>query len=70
MPAVDAALHGPLRKAVRRRGRAPPGADPCEEPGVSRVSLREAVRAPAAPGVIDPRHGSGTYVPRLRPPRA
>src|SRR5690606_40787258 len=40
----------------------PPEADLCEELGVSCGSLCEAVRKLAALGVVEPRHGSGTYV--------
>ena len=71
MSAVDKAFHG-LRHmiATGRLGpgeRMPPEADLCEELGVSRGSLREAVRMLAALGVAEPRHGSGTYVSQLRP---
>src|SRR5690606_18981882 len=45
----------------------PPEADLCQELRVSRGSLREAVRMLAAPGVVEPRHGSGTHVSPLRP---
>ena len=38
----------------------------CTELGVSRSSLREAVRMLAALGVVETRQGSGTYVSRLR----
>lgn len=71
MSAVEKAFHG-LRHmiATGRLGpgeRIPPEGELCEELGVSRGSLREAVRMLAALGVIEPRHGSGTYVSRLRP---
>jgi GntR family transcriptional repressor for pyruvate dehydrogenase complex len=71
MSAVEKAFHG-LRHmiATGRLGageRIPPEADLCEELGVSRGSLREAVRMLAALGVIEPRHGSGTFVSQLRP---
>ncbi|MGP3925105.1 FadR/GntR family transcriptional regulator [Streptomyces sp. 8N616] len=71
MSAVDKAFHG-LRHmiATGRLGageRMPPEGELCEELGVSRGSLREAVRMLAALGVIEPRHGSGTYVSPLRP---
>ncbi|MFD7709733.1 FadR/GntR family transcriptional regulator [Streptomyces sp. NPDC059786] len=71
MSAVDKAFHG-LRHMIAsgRLGageRIPPEAELCEELGVSRGSLREAVRMLAALGVIEPRHGSGTYVSQLRP---
>jgi DNA-binding FadR family transcriptional regulator len=45
----------------------PPEADLCEELGVSRGSLREAVRMLSALRVIESRHGSGTYVANLVP---
>ncbi|MFE1841955.1 FadR/GntR family transcriptional regulator [Streptomyces sp. SID9913] len=45
----------------------PPEADLCEELGVSHGSPREAVRKLAALGVVEPRHGSGTYVSPPRP---
>ncbi|CAM5269347.1 FadR/GntR family transcriptional regulator [Streptomyces antimycoticus] len=71
MSAVDKAFHG-LRHMIAsgRLGageRIPPEADLCEELGVSRGPLREAVRMLAALGVVEPRHGSGTYVSPLRP---
>ncbi|WP_128376281.1 FadR/GntR family transcriptional regulator [Streptomyces cavernae] len=71
MSAVDKAFHG-LRHmiATGRLGageRMPPEGDLCEELGVSRGSLREAVRMLTALGVVEPRHGSGTFVSRLRP---
>ncbi|MBO8192687.1 FadR family transcriptional regulator [Streptomyces oryzae] len=71
MSAVDKAFHG-LRHmiATGRLGageRIPAEAELCEELGVSRGPLREAVRMLAALGVVEPRHGSGTYVSQLRP---
>jgi len=71
MSAVDKAFHG-LRHiiATGRLGageRIPPEGELCEELGVSRGPLREAVRMLAALGVVEPRHGSGTYVSQLRP---
>ncbi|MEU8754799.1 FadR/GntR family transcriptional regulator [Streptomyces chartreusis] len=71
MSAVEKAFHG-LRHMIGtgRLGpgeRIPPEGELCEELGVSRGSLREAVRMLAALGVIEPRHGSGTYVSQLRP---
>ena len=71
MSAVERAFHG-LRHMIGtgRLGpgeRIPPEGELCEELGVSRGSLREAVRMLAALGVIEPRHGSGTYVSQLRP---
>jgi DNA-binding FadR family transcriptional regulator len=47
--------------------RIPAEGELCAELGVSRGPLREAVRMLAALGVIEPRHGSGTYVSGLRP---
>lgn len=38
-----------------------------ERLGVSRLSLREALRALVIVGVLESRHGSGTYVTDLRP---
>lgn len=45
----------------------PPEPELCEQLGVSRSSLREAVRALSALGVVESRHGSGTYVSSLQP---
>lgn len=71
MSAVDKAFHGLRHMIATGRlaagERIPPEGDLCEELGVSRGSLREAVRMLAALGVIEPRHGSGTYVSPLRP---
>ncbi|MFJ5837305.1 FadR/GntR family transcriptional regulator [Streptomyces shenzhenensis] len=71
MSAVEKAVHG-LRRMISsgRLGagdRLPPEAELCEELGVSRSSLREAVRMLAALGVVESRHGSGTFVSQLRP---
>ena len=71
MSAVDDAFHG-LRHMISsgRLGagqRFPPEADLCDELGVSRSSLREAVRMLSALGVVESRHGSGVYVSALRP---
>jgi DNA-binding FadR family transcriptional regulator len=55
------------------RGELEPGqrlpAEPvlCDRLGASRGSLREAVRELEALGVLQARHGSGTYVSQLRP---
>lgn len=71
MSAVDDAFHG-LRHMISsgRLGagqRFPPEADLCQELGVSRGSLREAVRMLSALGAVESRHGSGVYVSALRP---
>lgn len=71
MSAVDKAFHGLRHMIATGRlsagERIPPEGELCKELGVSRGSLREAVRMLAALGVIEPRHGSGTYVSALRP---
>lgn len=71
MSAVDKAFHGLRHMIAMGRlsagERIPPEGELCKELGVSRGSLREAVRMLAALGVIEPRHGSGTYVSALRP---
>lgn len=68
--AVDTALHG-LRSAIASGefgpgARLPVEAELCARLGVSRSSLREAVRMLSALGVLVVRHGSGTYVSDLR----
>lgn len=71
MSAVDDAFQG-LREMISS-GRVMPGQKLpvesllCEELGVSRGSLREAVRIASALGLIESRHGSGTYVSELGP---
>lgn len=45
--------------------RLPSEGELCERLGVSRGPLREAIRTLAALGVIDTRHGSGSYVSEL-----
>ncbi len=45
----------------------PPEGELATELGVSRSSLREAVRALCALGVLETRHGSGTHVSSLEP---
>lgn len=69
--AIDGAFHR-LRHMISSGRlaageRFPPEAELCAELGVSRGSLREAVRMLAALGVVQPRHGSGVYVSSLRP---
>ncbi|MEY9931342.1 GntR family transcriptional repressor for pyruvate dehydrogenase complex [Catenulispora sp. GP43] len=69
--AVDRAFTG-IRRMIAD-GRLGPGArlplegELCEELEVSRGSLREAVRMLAALHIVEPRHGSGTYVSSLEP---
>lgn len=71
MTAMMTALNG-LRQmissgALAPGNRFPPEAELCRTLDVSRSSLREAVRVLATLGVIEVRHGSGTYVSRLDP---
>lgn len=71
MSAVETALQG-LRNMIASGELAPgqkcpPEAELSARLGVSRSSLREAVRAMSALGVIESRHGSGTYVSSLEP---
>lgn len=71
MSAVDTAFHG-LRQMIASGRlvagqRFPVEGELCDELGVSRGSLREAVRMLSALGVIEARQGSGTYVSALRP---
>ncbi|UFU06377.1 FadR/GntR family transcriptional regulator [Ruania halotolerans] len=70
MRALETALDG-LRTLIaaedlQPRDRLPSESELCERFGVSRGSLREAIRMLAALGVLDTRHGSGTYVGDLR----
>lgn len=70
MGALDTALHG--LRALIADGTLSPGdrlpseGELCETLGVSRGSLREAIRMLAALGVLETRHGSGSYVGELR----
>lgn len=71
MAATDKALAG-LRQmiasgAIGPGEQFPPEPELCDRLGVSRSSLREAARSLAALGVIESRHGSGTYVSALDP---
>ena len=52
---------------VHRRLQAPERAGPLPAPGLSRNSLREAVRALTLIGVLEPRVGDGAYVTSLEP---
>lgn len=49
--------------------RLPPEPELCTRLGVSRGSLREAVRSLAALGMLESRHGAGTFVSALQPAR-
>ncbi|WP_193597179.1 FadR/GntR family transcriptional regulator [Microbacterium sp. YJN-G] len=69
MSALDTALHG-MRSLIadgtlRPGDRLPSEGELCEQLGVSRGSLREAIRMLAALGVLETRHGSGSYVSDL-----
>lgn len=71
MGVIDDAFHG-LRQMIASGELAPgqqfpPEAQLCTRLAVSRGSLREAVRMLGALGVIESRHGSGTYVSPLEP---
>lgn len=68
--AVEKALHG-LRDLIADGSlaagdRLPSEGDLSERLGVSRGSIREAIRTLAALGVIDTRHGAGSFVGELR----
>ncbi|MBD3003251.1 MULTISPECIES: FadR/GntR family transcriptional regulator [unclassified Streptomyces] len=71
MTATDEAADG--LRAMIAKGELTPGqqlpAEPelCARLGVSRGSLREAVRSLAALGLLESRHGSGTFISALRP---
>ena len=70
MSAVETAFQG-LRQMMatgqlQAGQRFPIESELCAELGVSRSSLREAVRMLAALGVVEVRQGSGTYVSQLR----
>ncbi|WP_087132210.1 FadR/GntR family transcriptional regulator [Microbacterium esteraromaticum] len=69
MSALDTAVHG-LRALIaegtlRPGDRLPSEGELCERLGVSRGSLREGIRMLAALGVLETRHGSGSYVSDL-----
>jgi GntR family transcriptional repressor for pyruvate dehydrogenase complex len=56
------------RRELRPGDRLPPERDLAVQLGVSRPTVRAGLRALAAMGVIESRHGSGTYIPD-GPPR-
>ncbi|HCS60927.1 MAG TPA: GntR family transcriptional regulator [Microbacterium sp.] len=69
MGAMETALYG-LRALIadgdlKPGARLPSEGELCERLGVSRGPLREAIRTLSALGVIDTRHGSGSYVSEL-----
>lgn len=71
MSVIEDAFHG-LRQIIASGEltpgqKFPPEAQLCARLRVSRGSLREAVRMLGALGVIESRHGSGTYVSALAP---
>ncbi|XBH20431.1 FadR/GntR family transcriptional regulator [Jonesiaceae bacterium BS-20] len=68
---LDKAVYG-LRNLIasgefRPGQKFPPEPELCERLGVSRGSLREAVRMLSSLGITESRHGSGTYVSALGP---
>lgn len=70
MGATDSALEG-LRALIADGillpgDRIPSESELCDRLGVSRGSLREAIRTLQALGIVETRHGSGTYVGSLR----
>ncbi|WP_026554655.1 FadR/GntR family transcriptional regulator [Arthrobacter sp. 35W] len=71
MGAVETAMQGLRNKIASGElaagQKCPPEGELSAELGVSRSSLREAVRALSALGVMESRHGSGTYVSSLEP---
>lgn len=71
MGAVETAMQGLRNKIASGElaagQKCPPEAELSAQLGVSRSSLREAVRAMSALGVMESRHGSGTYVSSLEP---
>jgi GntR family transcriptional repressor for pyruvate dehydrogenase complex len=70
MSAVETAFQGLRQMMATGRLQAgqrfPIEAELCAQLGVSRSSLREAVRMLAALGVVEVRQGAGTYVSQLR----
>ncbi|WP_426005465.1 FadR/GntR family transcriptional regulator [Paenarthrobacter sp. NyZ202] len=71
MGAVETAMQGLRNKIASGElgpgQKCPPEAELCAQLGVSRSSLREAVRAMSALGIMESRHGSGTYISSLEP---
>ncbi|MDW6059231.1 GntR family transcriptional regulator [Streptomyces sp. FXJ1.4098] len=68
VPQVEGALRGMLREGRWERGeRLPNEVMLAAELGVGRSSVREAVRLLARDGLLDVRHGSGTFVTRTEP---
>src|SRR5436190_20889601 len=56
-----------VRGDVRAGQRLPPERELAAQLGVSRPSLREAIRALIALNILDSRHGDGTFVSSLEP---
>ncbi|MGO4748557.1 FadR/GntR family transcriptional regulator [Streptomyces sp. 2MCAF27] len=68
VPQVEGALRDMLREGRWERGeRLPNEVMLAAELGVGRSSVREAVRLLARDGLLDVRHGSGTFVTRTEP---
>lgn len=71
MSAVETAMQGLRAKIasgeLQPGQKCPPEGELAAQLGVSRSSLREAIRALAALGVMEARHGSGTYISSLEP---
>lgn len=71
MSAVETAMQGLRAKIASGElapgQKCPPEGELSAQLGVSRSSLREAIRAMSALGVMEARHGSGTYVSSLEP---
>ncbi|AIY00939.1 Transcriptional regulator, GntR family [Arthrobacter sp. PAMC 25486] len=71
MSAVETAMQGLRAKIasgeLQPGQKCPPEGELAAQLGVSRSSLREAIRALSALGVMEARHGSGTYISSLEP---
>lgn len=63
--AADRIKHLILTRRLRPGDPMPTETELCETLGVSRSSVREAVRALTALGIVDVRHGHGTFVGEL-----